>query len=196
MKMVSLLFQNEGGEKHIVWGTPVKAGNSSDAVDIGLRVRQIGYADASRCITNIRRRGRAISHWDRTLPEDILINLFTRLAFIFAYLVQLLVNVVCIFVGFHVCKRWNTNLLSVSEKNSNVPLADILIWKRRKYHCKQVYLQEADRAAVAFLILTTVRKSLSIHKDVARHIAKAIYNSHENTEWAHAAPFVVPVTDE
>lgn len=61
------------------------------------------------------------------------------------------------------------------------------------YKCRQVYIAEAEAAAVAFLIMTTVRKEVAIHKDVARHIAKLIYDSHKDTIWENAAPFIVPV---
>lgn len=58
--------------------------------------------------------------------------------------------------------------------------------------CRQVYIAEADAATVAFLIMTIVRKEVPIHRDIARHIGKMIYNSHEDTVWENVAPFIVP----
>lgn len=60
------------------------------------------------------------------------------------------------------------------------------------FYCRQVYIAEAEAATVAFLIMTTVWKQVPIHRDIARHIAKMIYNSHEDTVWENVAPFIVP----
>lgn len=55
----------------------------------------------------------------------------------------------------------------------------------------QVYLREADAATVAFLILTTIRKEVPILKDVARIIAKIVYNSYDDPVWKNAAPCII-----
>lgn len=196
MKMVSLLFQNEGGEKHIVWGIPVNVGTHYKVVDTVTLMECIGCKNASYHIHKIRHSGRPAGRLHETgRIHNVCRNAWRRDS-LFDCIFQVIVNVLDLLFAVLVFARRHGNASLVLEKNKSVNMENVLILQRRKYHCKQVYLQEADRAAVAFLILTTVRKSLPIHKDVARHIAKAIYNSHEDTEWVHAAPFVVPVTDD